>query len=197
MGRELTADVTFPALALFNVLRFPLNQMGQVLSTVVQCKVAMARLDDFLCKVAKPQLSVQHILGPHEGSAVELEDATFSWGAPTITTASSDGKQAVGEEGLGGLANVTLSLQAGCSYALVGPVGSGKSTLVQSILGETALISGSASVRGSVAYVPQQAWILADTVRANIVFGLPFNETWSVSLLAASRSIAWQGGGST
>jgi ATP-binding cassette subfamily C (CFTR/MRP) protein 3 len=150
----------------------------------------MVRLDDFLGKEAKPHLSVQHTLGPHEAPAVELKGATFSWGAPRSPTASSDGKEVVGEEGAGGLADVTLSLQAGRSYALVGPVGSGKSTLVQSILGETALVSGLASVRGSVAYVPQQAWILADTVRANIIFGLPFNEAWCVHLTTVPRSIA-------
>lgn len=37
-------------------------------------------------------------------------------------------------------------------------------------------ISGSISVGGSVAYVPQQAWIMNSTARENILFGSPFDE---------------------
>lgn len=52
-----------------------------------------------------------------------------------------------------------------------------KSSLASAILGELRLIDGSALLQGSVAYVPQQAWIFNATVRENITFGLPFDES--------------------
>lgn len=56
-----------------------------------------------------------------------------------------------------------------------GAVGSGKSSLLMAIIGVMPHNSGVASVRGSIALVTQQAWILSETLRANILFGKPFD----------------------
>ena len=53
---------------------------------------------------------------------------------------------------------------------------SGKSSLLASLLGETHLRSGSRSLRGRVAYVEQEPCIFSDSVRNNILFGLPLDE---------------------
>ncbi len=58
---------------------------------------------------------------------------------------------------------------------VVGPVGCGKSSYVQAILGELPKISGTLSVSGTVAYVSQEAFIVNTTVRENIIFGKPFD----------------------
>lgn len=62
-------------------------------------------------------------------------------------------------------------------YAIVGPVGSGKSSLLAACLGEMPQKSGCV-VWGSklIGYVPQQAWIQAASLRDNILFGRPFEE---------------------
>ncbi|XP_048582729.1 ATP-binding cassette sub-family C member 4 isoform X2 [Nematostella vectensis] len=59
---------------------------------------------------------------------------------------------------------------------ITGPVGGGKSSLLLSILGEIPLISGSISVRGRIAYVPQIPWISSGTIRENITFGKQMEE---------------------
>ena len=53
---------------------------------------------------------------------------------------------------------------------------SGKSSLLASLLGETHLRSGCRSLRGRVAYVEQEPCIFSDSVRNNILFGLPLDE---------------------
>ena len=53
----------------------------------------------------------------------------------------------------------------------MGTVGSGKSSLVSSILGELEKRSGRVNVNGSIAYVPQQAWMQNASVKENILFG--------------------------
>lgn len=55
--------------------------------------------------------------------------------------------------------------------AVVGFVGSGKSTLINTLLGEVRVLSGTNSVRGSLSYFSQQPFILNATVRDNILFG--------------------------
>ncbi len=57
-----------------------------------------------------------------------------------------------------------------------GPVGSGKSSLLEGMIGEMRRTAGSVKFKGSVAYCPQSAWIQNATVRDNILFGRPFDE---------------------
>jgi ATP-binding cassette subfamily C (CFTR/MRP) protein 10 len=54
-------------------------------------------------------------------------------------------------------------------------VGSGKTSLLNSLLGEMRCVHGSILLNGSVAYVPQVPWLLSGTVRENILFGKPFD----------------------
>lgn len=58
---------------------------------------------------------------------------------------------------------------------VVGPVGSGKSSYIQAILGEMPKTSGEITISGTVAYVSQEAFIVNTTVRENIIFGKPFD----------------------
>ena len=53
----------------------------------------------------------------------------------------------------------------GALVAVVGSVGSGKSSLLSAALGEMTLLEGRANFRGKVAYVPQQAWMQNATLR--------------------------------
>lgn len=59
--------------------------------------------------------------------------------------------------------------------AIVGSVGAGKSSLIAAILGQLEKISGRVNTKGSIGYVPQQAWIQNASLRKNIMFGKKFN----------------------
>ncbi len=75
------------------------------------------------------------------------------------------------------LQGVNIRVPPGALCAVVGPVGSGKSTLCASILNEAVLDERShVTLSGRVAYVAQTAWILNKSVRDNILFGLPYDE---------------------
>mmetsp|Transcript_22268 Transcript_22268/g.21961 ORF Transcript_22268/g.21961 Transcript_22268/m.21961 type:complete len:714 (+) Transcript_22268:220-2361(+) len=69
------------------------------------------------------------------------------------------------------LKNVTFHVEPGELCAIVGSVACGKSTVLQTILGETFLVGGDVIVGGSVAYVEQEPWIITGTFRDNIVMG--------------------------
>lgn len=71
--------------------------------------------------------------------------------------------------------------------SVVGRVGSGKSSLLSSLLGEMHKLTPSSrlNVNGSRAYVPQQAWIKNDTVQANIQFTSGFDESFYNEILEA------------
>ncbi|KAF9018072.1 hypothetical protein BGZ52_004548, partial [Haplosporangium bisporale] len=74
------------------------------------------------------------------------------------------------------LHDIQLQVKRGSLTAVVGRVGSGKSSLAGALLGEMYRYSGTVRSHGSLAYVAQSAWILNDTVRNNILFGRPYDK---------------------
>lgn len=72
-----------------------------------------------------------------------------------------------------GLKNIELKMKSSC--ALIGDVGSGKSLLLKTILGELPIDCGNVTVSGSLSYAAQEPWLFQATVRQNIVFTEPFD----------------------
>uniref|UniRef100_H2YLY0 ABC-type glutathione-S-conjugate transporter n=1 Tax=Ciona savignyi TaxID=51511 RepID=H2YLY0_CIOSA len=154
----LTAQKAFVSLSLFNILRFPLVMLPAVIAAIVQASVSMTRLSKFLAGDELDPDAVDHSPTAH-GEVVEVDNATFTWGKK--------------DEPI--LKNINLSVPSGSLVAVVGQVGTGKSSLISALLGDMDKVEGYVSVKGSIAYVAQQAWIQNLTVQDNILFGKPFD----------------------
>uniref|UniRef100_A0A8C0F341 Canalicular multispecific organic anion transporter 1 n=1 Tax=Bubo bubo TaxID=30461 RepID=A0A8C0F341_BUBBB len=154
----LDAQKAFTAISLFNVLRFPMAMLPLVLSSLVQTNVSTARLERYLGGEDLDSSAIHH--NPIAGSAVRFSEATFAW--------EQDSNAAIRD--------VTLDIAPGSLVAVVGAVGSGKSSLVSAMLGEMENIKGHINIQGSLAYVPQQAWIQNATLKDNILFGSELDE---------------------
>jgi ABC-type multidrug transport system fused ATPase/permease subunit len=87
------------------------------------------------------------------------------------------------------LSDVNFAAKTGELVGVVGTVGSGKSSLIQAILGEMERTTGTQGVAGSVAYVPQTAWVLNATVQDNVTLGLPFDEERYETAMVASQLV--------
>lgn len=74
------------------------------------------------------------------------------------------------------LTKVTLTVRPGKLLAVIGPVGSGKSSLFHAILKELPLKEGCVEVNGTISYASQEPWLFAGSIRQNILFGLPMDE---------------------
>lgn len=85
------------------------------------------------------------------------------------------------------LKHVSLNITPGELCAIVGRVGSGKSTLCSTILNETHILKGSVGTNGSIAYAAQSPWILNATVRDNITFGRPYDEEKYKEVISACQ----------
>ncbi|XP_061089115.1 ATP-binding cassette sub-family C member 3 isoform X2 [Conger conger] len=155
----LDAEKAFVSLSLFNILRFPLNMLPQVISSIVQASVSLKRIQEFLShdELNPDSVDRKNIASDH---AVTVLNGKFTWAKSEPAA----------------LHNISLMVPQGSLLAVVGNVGCGKSSLVAALLGEMEKLEGDISIRGSVAYVPQQAWIQNATLRDNILFGNPYNE---------------------
>ena len=77
------------------------------------------------------------------------------------------------------LKNINLQIKRGDLIGIIGEFGSGKTCLFNAILNNLDILNGQNKkiiLNGSIAYVPQKAWILNDTMRNNIIFNLPYDE---------------------
>lgn len=74
------------------------------------------------------------------------------------------------------LNQVNVTLGNNKLIAIIGPVGCGKSSLVQSILGELLLDSGTIEVNGDISYASQEPWLFSASIRQNILFGMPYDK---------------------
>ncbi|KAI8601841.1 hypothetical protein EDD21DRAFT_373502 [Dissophora ornata] len=194
-GNVLTADVAFPALALFNVLRAPMDAFPEMLSQCLRAKVSAARIDRFLDEEevlvyanasAKPRknLPTDPIIG--------FKNATFSYAGKSeqdaVTAAQDVGETLSGHHFE--LKDLNLEFPVGELSVITGPTGSGKTSLLLSLLGEINPVKGQAflprrdshdinpvtGLTNGIAYVAQQAWLQNNTVRNNILFGSPFEQ---------------------
>ncbi|XP_075738398.1 multidrug resistance-associated protein 1 isoform X3 [Rhipicephalus microplus] len=114
--------------------------------------VSMGRLAKFLGEAELDRNAVG--TSPEQGHSVTLKNATLSWSREEAPV----------------LKDLTLSVKTGSLVAVVGSVGSGKSSLLSAILGTLEKVSGTIDVEGRLAYVPQQSWIQNATVKGNVVF---------------------------
>uniref|UniRef100_A0A3P8Q6F2 ABC-type glutathione-S-conjugate transporter n=1 Tax=Astatotilapia calliptera TaxID=8154 RepID=A0A3P8Q6F2_ASTCA len=165
----LDAQKVFVSMALINILKTPLSQLPFAISTTLQAVVSLKRLGKYLCSEELKMENVSKAPLSSDGEDVVIENGTFSWSA----------------EGPPCLKRISVSVPRGSLVAVVGHVGSGKSSLLSAMLGETEKRSGQVTVKGSVAYVPQQAWIQNATVQDNIIFGREKLKTWYHRVLEA------------
>ncbi|ORX52518.1 P-loop containing nucleoside triphosphate hydrolase protein [Piromyces finnis] len=74
------------------------------------------------------------------------------------------------------LHDINIKIKKNSLTAIVGTVGSGKSSLINAIIGEMKREEGKITLGGTISYCSQQAWIQNATVRENILFGKEYNE---------------------
>ncbi|KAL6109911.1 abcc6 [Pungitius sinensis] len=166
---HLDAQKIFVSIALINILKTPLSQLPFAMSAAMQAVVSLRRLGNFLNQDELKPDSVERLPRSSDEDAVRIIDGSFSW--------TCDGPPC--------LQGISVKVKPGSLVAVVGHVGSGKSSLLSAMLGEMERRSGLISVKGSVAYVPQQAWIQNASLKDNILFGREKKESWYHRVLEA------------
>ncbi|XP_055767532.1 ATP-binding cassette sub-family C member 12-like isoform X1 [Salvelinus fontinalis] len=192
LGLPLGTSEAFTIIAIFNSMRFSLGLLPFSVKAIAEGQVSLARLK----KLLMTQNPDSYLVQRHgSSSALVMEKATFTWAGPEgQTTATAPGTTAslkggkVEPQGQNGthtpgktqakptLRNISFNLPKGNLLGICGNVGSGKTSLISSILEQMHLQHGSVTADGAFAYVSQQAWIFHGTVRDNILMGEPFNQ---------------------
>ncbi|CCF59911.1 hypothetical protein KAFR_0I01300 [Kazachstania africana CBS 2517] len=198
----LTPELVFPALSLFNILNEAIYAIPSTINTMIEVTVSLNRLKKFLLSEELDRSFIEQTGKPANEyiPAVEIENATFLWKSQAqLINSENDDSEANIETTQVALKNIDHFTASPKSLTcVIGKVGSGKTTLLKAILGQLPCISGSKesispklSIRGeSIAYCPQEAWIMNDTIKENILFGHKFDETYYTLTVAACELLA-------
>ena len=151
-GRVHSAGNTFAALSLFNVIRFPLQNLGMLFATLSQLFISVGRIETFLDeeeeeKLLKRDSDKMSIVTEDEVNEIKLINDAVVVESPIIidlSLATFIWPRAAADTGKGGsdslrqliLGPISLRLKDGEMLCVVGSVGSGKSSFLLALLGE-------------------------------------------------------------
>lgn len=207
-GGDNSLDINrmFTSLSLFALLQDPLTSFVTSLSSLMGSIGSFVRIQSFLStdvridgRVIQGGDKTDNSLNSRS-SASEPEKNTFSSEeepkllTDVLSMGSLNDNAVVVKDGSFGydatmkpiLSNINAEVPLGKFTLLVGPVGSGKSSLLKAFLGEVGIMAGSVQVSSSeIAYCDQTPWHMNGTVRDSIIAFSPTDERWYQKVLDA------------
>lgn len=161
-GRPLRAPIAFTSLSIMETLRSQFVWLSNVSRNSAQGSESLRRMDQFFDSAEQVK---RHPAGP-----LEFKHASFRR-TPIAAFRLQD---------------LSIRFKPNALNVVTGPTGSGKTSLLLSLLGETVMETGTATCPRDVAYVPQTAWLQNDTVRQNILFYSAYEENRYKTVIEAS-----------
>ncbi|KAL3488208.1 P-loop containing nucleoside triphosphate hydrolase protein [Aspergillus germanicus] len=185
---EISASTAFTALSLFENLQSSLSLLPEVITDLLDTFVSLGRISRFLGLE-------EHVDGRVSGEQIALRDATITWPSSPADEKKddSDSNNETEMRSQFELRDLNLNIPLQELTVISGRSGSGKSLLLQALIGEADIVSGTVTVpqadsipasvptendwllHGTIAYVSQDPWIENASIRDAILFGLPLN----------------------
>ncbi|KAJ2115485.1 hypothetical protein IW146_002281 [Coemansia sp. RSA 922] len=173
-GGKLKTGPVFAVIGIFNAMSVPLSWLPGALTETRNSAVPLQRITQALLEEElDPAMPCQ----PSLDVAIRLDNARFAW-KYNVSSSQPD-------MGWFGLDVINLEIPHGSLVAVVGAVGSGKSSLASALVGEMKRVSGTMSFGGSLSYAPQVPWVTNASIRDNITFGLPLDQERYINVVEA------------
>jgi ATP-binding cassette subfamily B multidrug efflux pump len=186
-GREvIQRQISVGSFVAFNTymvqLTWPVISLGWVINLFQRGTASMGRIENILMEQPEVTDAEASVTAPADiRGEIEFRNLSFHYGKSLMASERGAG-QVHGDENV--LKNISLRVPAGSSLAIVGPTGSGKSTLVSLIPRIYDAPDGSVLLDGrpirdyplevlrrNIGFVPQETFLFSDTIRENIAFG--------------------------
>jgi ABC-type multidrug transport system fused ATPase/permease subunit len=191
---DLLPSIAFTALGVFMQLEGILSMVPFLFMLGINAKVSCDRIDNFLRTDDKPENTY-----PGDSITFDKVSVTFpSKSSPKDEDDEEDEEAIEARRNRFTLRDLTFQFPNNELSVITGPTGAGKSLLLAAILGEVDVLSGSIIVPhpppedqrfddkatpvnwlipSAIAFASQTPWIENATIKANVLFGLPYDET--------------------
>ncbi|GFG33086.1 hypothetical protein Cfor_12110, partial [Coptotermes formosanus] len=175
-GYQITAEKVFVLVSFYQLLRQTMTVFfPQGIAQVAEAQISIKRLQKFMLyeeRDVETGMSVAENNIVHTcDEASDMQNQGSEVLGVRITNVTAQWMPQSHEKTL---SKVTVDIKPGMLVAVIGPVGAGKSSLLQAILRELPLIEGTIEVGGTISYASQEPWMFTGSVRQNILFGEPF-----------------------
>ncbi|KAL6264110.1 hypothetical protein P5V15_004188 [Pogonomyrmex californicus] len=159
-GHSISADKVFSMAQYFNILQLTMAILyPMAVAAAAEAAVSVKRIENFL--LLNENVPLTQSLSIIKETSILMKNVNASWTTTAIVNT---------------LHNISIQIKTGKLYTVVGPVGAGKSSFLQAILGELKISQGQVHVGGQISYACQEPWLFAGTVRNNILFGQSYNK---------------------
>lgn len=190
MGGTLTQGKIYTVFALINVLQMEMTKhLSLAVMYTSELMVSTRRIQKYLQfpELIKSRDDSKSLLDKNE-VAISFNKVTCYWNNQTIDKedAASTDESSASSLFTAAIRDVSISFEMGQLTAIIGSVGSGKSALIQAICEELPCASG--TIRRNyktLAYAPQDPWIMDGTAKENILMGSEFDQTWYDKVVSA------------
>ncbi|KAK6074134.1 ABC transporter [Seiridium cupressi] len=181
---SLLAAQAFTAIALINLLTTPVLMLIQLMPQLIQCIASFDRIQEYCNYADTDTPDAPNQYGKHNDSSISLQSLirnTSEFGTEqqksVIVVENKSFAWTKSEPSI--LKDINLRVPKGSMTMIVGAVGSGKTMLLESILGETVSDTRTAAhTKTTIAYCSQQPWLENGTIRSNIIGVSQFDPRW-------------------
>ncbi|KAI0798592.1 hypothetical protein BC629DRAFT_232884 [Irpex lacteus] len=181
--KPLTASIVFSSMTAFNMIRTQLSRVFGALPALITANISLGRVAEFLRDTELLDSFAENSKDTVVDSSVEHKsDIGFGHAAFAWSKDPSDGTLTPSEQAFRLRIDGELVFKTGAFNLIIGPTGSGKTSMLMALLGEMHYIPCSPDSwmnlprEGGIAYAAQESWVLNETIKENIVFGSPFDE---------------------
>lgn len=179
-GEQINVAAAFTSLSLLNILISPVMDLITSIPHLTSAMACLDRIQAFLLKEKREEYRKLHTIRTPTSSASSASDdlpsgnSAGDLGSKKNNTPWIKVREASfgwGKEGSAVIKDIGLEIFPNQLILIIGPVASGKSTLLKGLIGEAYLVSGSVeyTVPDEIAYCDQDAWLLNQSIRDNIV----------------------------
>lgn len=177
LGNFITAEKVFTIKSIYDVLRPVITILFSVsISSIAEVNISVMRIQKFMSYSERDEETEEITKSVTNG--VARNGSVVSFYSPTKAKVLLEQVNAkwLEESPENTLKDIDLSISSNQVVAVIGPVGSGKTSLLNVILKELPLAQGKMSIHGRISYSSQEPWLFSASVRQNILFGSFFDE---------------------
>ncbi|KAH9166806.1 hypothetical protein EDB89DRAFT_2115743 [Lactarius sanguifluus] len=185
MKRALTPSAVFSSMAVFDLIREQLQSIFWMIPMFIRTRVSLDRVNDFLhdSSFGRPNAEkgservMPTDVSRFDQDVIGFQNASFTW-----SNDHADGTLTPSRRRFTLRVHGELLFKRGCFNLIIGPTGSGKTSLLMALLGEMHFVPMSPDSwyhlprEGGVSYAAQESWVQNETIRDNILFGAAYDE---------------------